>query len=128
MRRILHVMLVAVAILVWVTNPVDARAKKIQTTFVPGSVKWAITGNQATRIEGTIASPKSKCIVGRAVDVQWSPNTTLQSPFGKGTTDAQGHFDVSGSAPVGSYYSIYIAKLTTGGTNCRVSANYGQFT
>jgi hypothetical protein len=86
------------------------------------------TGNQVTKIRGVIASAKSKCLVGRAVDVQWSPNTTLQSPFGTGTARPmrKGTSRCPGSAPFGSYYSIDIAKLVTGNTACRSTAKYGQ--
>jgi hypothetical protein len=53
----------------------------------------------------------------------------LQSPYGSGTTDSSGHFDVSGSAPVGAFYNIQVLKRRIGSNLvCRGAAAYGQFT
>ena len=128
MRRAVHLTLVVVAVLTLVTTGSDARSRKVRTRLEPSTISWTKTGSDVTSIEGTITSEKSKCVPGRKVVIQVSPNQTLQSLYGTGTTDASGHFSISGSAPVGYYYAIYVAKARIEPTRCKSTAAFGQLT
>jgi hypothetical protein len=128
MRRAFVGILVVTTVMAAVTSTVDARYKGPAAQTHLGPITWqrSGTGGPVTLIEATITSTKSKCLAGRKIDIQTGPSETLQSPFGSGTTDAGGHFSISGST-TNDYYSVYVAKVKVGKLLCRTTAAYGRF-
>lgn len=127
MRPFLKVLGVSAIVVMLVASPTQARRNRGQTHFVAGSIVATRTGGQVTRIVGAITSNKEQCVPGRPVDVTFGPSQSLQQPYGSGTTDASGRFDVSGSAPDGSFFTIYVQKARIDKLVCKGKAAFGQF-
>jgi hypothetical protein len=129
MRRGVTLGLAVTAIALLFLSTADARTKKVQTLLDNSSITYeeGDNGDDVESISGTISASDPKCVSGRSIEVQKSPNQTLQSPFGTGTTDAQGHFTIPGDAPDGWYYAVYVEKVRIGSTVCKTTAAYGQF-
>lgn len=127
MRLLLKALAVSAIVVALVASPTQARLKRGQTHFVEGSIVATRTGEEVTRFVGAITSTRAKCVPGRPVDITFGPSQSLQQPFGSGTTDAEGRFDVSGSAPDGSFFTIYVQKVRLRNLVCKSKAAFGQF-
>jgi hypothetical protein len=126
MRR-LAIVMTAVAVIATVASSTDARIRdKVQTKLDPSTITSSSTGDAVTAVSGAITSPKGRCVPGRTVRVTSGPTETLQSPYGSSTTDALGHFEVSGSAPAGSFFSIFVDKRRRGNIVCKTTAAFAQ--
>ncbi len=126
MRRNIAVVVMLLGVLGLLASPTQARLRKSQTHVVPGSVQATVTGNEITRVDGAITTEKAKCLAGRTVEASSGPTQTLQSPFGTGTTDSQGRFSVTGSAPTDAFFAIQILKERRRNTVCKGTAHFGQ--
>lgn len=126
MRRFVQIGVVAATIVALTATSAETRTRRAQTRLDASTIQATVSGGQVTQISGTITSPKQKCVPGRPVDITFGPSQSLQQPFGSGTTDAQGRFSVSGSAPSGSFFAIYIQKVRLRKTVCRTTAFFGQ--
>ena len=127
MRRALVLIVVTAAVAVSFTNGTEARLRRSQTQVVPGSITVGVAGQTVIDVAGNITSESAKCLANRSVEVFAGSSSTLQSLFGRGSTDASGHFVVSGSTPDDSYFSIYVLQEIVGRTKCKSTAFFGQF-
>ena len=127
MRRFVQVSVVAATIVALTATNAETRTRKAQTHLDASTIQATGSANQITQISGTITSTKQKCVPGRRVDITFGPSQTLQQPYGSGTTDAQGSFSVSGSAPSDSFFAIQVQKVRIGNTVCKSTAAFGQF-
>ncbi len=129
MRRALCVIFAVTSLGALFASPVAGRLRNVQTRLDPATVTWDDGGGTTVlSVQGTISSAKSRCVPGRRVSIETGPSETLQSPYGASTTDATGHFTITGSAPDTAYYSIYVDKAIVGKTRCRTTAVFGRFT
>ncbi len=128
MRKALGVLLTAAAVAAPFASPVGARLRDVQTRLDPSTITWDDGGGATViRVEGTISSPKPSCVPGRRVYIETGPSPTLKSFYGEATTDAVGHFVITGSAPDTAFYSIFVDKRIVRRTRCKTTAAHDQF-
>ena len=129
MRRIWLGIIASLLVVAPFTGTVDARSKVKYAQTTVTNVTWEEDedGDNVVLVEGNISSTNSKCVPDRTVEVYAGPSETLQSLFGSGTTDASGHFSVTGSVDVDSFFSVQILKKRINRLICRATAAYGEF-
>jgi hypothetical protein len=127
-RSIIAVLVAAMLVIGFIGGTADAKRRRKgnkTTTIVQGSLEKTVVAGQITAISGKIASNPT-CIPNRTVDILWGPDTAQQNTFGGGTTDSGGEFNVTGSAPDGSFITIQVEEVTIGETHCKRGAFFGQ--
>ena len=129
-RSIIAVFVAAVLVVGIVDVDADAKKRRRRkgaknTEVVQGSLQKTVVDGQITAISGKIAS-NPKCLPARDVAILWGPDTAQQNPFGTGTTDEDGDFAVSGTAPDGSFITIQVEEVQRGETLCKRGAFFGQ--
>ena len=107
---------VALAFLVGSTAP--AWATIADSNFRLGTIYVTYASGTASEVTGYIKSEKpAKCLPDRTVKISTRYNGAWV-PFGTDTTDANGYFDVFGSAPVSRKFQLFLTSTRVGNVTC----------
>jgi hypothetical protein len=118
--RKLTVLVSVLAIFIAAALPATARTRTVKTQFDPESMFVFVSNtNRVTSIEGDLVSKKDKCLGDRQVIAEHSSNQGVTIiDYGTATTDAEGHFTITGDAPASDRFRTAVKKKKVGKVVC----------